>query len=369
MSTSGQADIIFMLGWRDMSNVYKWTGGHHLHAGVEGHVQCLQVDRRTSSSCWSGGTCPMSTSRQAGIILMLEWRDMSNVYKWTGGHHPHAGVEGHVQCLQVDRRTSSSCWSGGTCPMSTSRQADIILMLEWRDMSNVYKWTGGHHPHAGVEGHVQCLQVDRRTSSSCWSGGTCPMSTSRQAGIILMLEWRDMSNVYKWTGGHHPHAGVEGHVQCLQVDRRTSSSCWSGGTCPMSTSRQADIILMLEWRDMSNVYKWTGGHHPHAGVEGHVQCLQVDRRTSSSCWSGGTCPMSTSRQAGIILMLEWRDMSNVYKWTGGHHPHAGVEGHVQCLQVDRRTSSSCWSGGTCPMSTSRQADIILISSKCHLFSS
>jgi hypothetical protein len=81
----------------------------------------------------------------------------------------------------------------------------------------------------------------------------------------------------------------------------------------MSTSGQADIILMLGRRDMFNVYKWTGGHHPHAGVEGHVQCLQVDRRTSSSCWSGGTCPMSTSRQADIIFMLEWRDMSNVYK--------------------------------------------------------
>ena len=81
MSTSGQADIILMLGWRDMSNVYKWTGGHHLHAGVEGHVQSLQVDRRTSSSCWGRGTCPMSTSGQADIILMLGWRDMSKVYK------------------------------------------------------------------------------------------------------------------------------------------------------------------------------------------------------------------------------------------------------------------------------------------------
>ena len=57
----------------------------------------------------------------------------------------------------------------------------------------------------------------------------------------------------------------------------------------MSTSRQADIILMLEWRDMSNVYKWTGGHHPHAGEEGHVQCLQVDRRTSSSSHRNVTC--------------------------------------------------------------------------------
>jgi hypothetical protein len=50
--------------------------------------------------------------------------------------------------------------------------------------------------------------------------------------------------------------------------------CRGGGTCPKSTSRQADIIFMLEWRDMSNVYKWTGD---------------------------------------IILMLGWRDMSKVYK--------------------------------------------------------